>query len=161
MDTVGEITTRRQTQPALCIMVESDRVEVLFLSSLASCYEQIFPQRFCSGEFANSIRSFLTNAGSGVAKRTAEPGHGWTDACQALLVERVADPVQRIGAAHARAGERTSLRAGLDGEAGEVAAARNLTFPLYRPRALRRRRFGDDEGVALPREVALGDHYPV
>jgi site-specific DNA recombinase len=34
-DTVGEITTRRQMQPILCIMVEFVRVEVLFSSSLA------------------------------------------------------------------------------------------------------------------------------
>ena len=54
VDTVGEITTRRQTDPALCIMVESVRLEVLFSSDLAPCCEQIFPQGFCSGDFANS-----------------------------------------------------------------------------------------------------------
>src|SRR5690242_6100031 len=34
-DTAGEITTRRQMQPVLCIMVELDRAKVLFLFSLA------------------------------------------------------------------------------------------------------------------------------
>src|SRR5690349_9289148 len=34
-DTAGEITTRRQMQPVLCIMVELDRAKVLFLLSLA------------------------------------------------------------------------------------------------------------------------------
>src|SRR4051794_36752803 len=56
---VGEITTRRQTQPILCIVVEFVRVEVLFSSILAPCCEQIFPQGFCSGDFANSIRPSL------------------------------------------------------------------------------------------------------
>src|SRR4051794_3319090 len=37
-DTAGEITARRQTQLILCIMVESVRAEVLFLSSLAPCW---------------------------------------------------------------------------------------------------------------------------
>src|SRR3954452_25270478 len=54
-DTAGEITTRRQTAPILCIMVELVGVEVLFSSSLAPRYEQIFSQRFCSDEFASSI----------------------------------------------------------------------------------------------------------
>src|SRR4051794_9068017 len=52
-DTAGEITTRRQTAPILCIMVELVGVEVLFSSSLAPRYEQIFSQRFCSDEFAS------------------------------------------------------------------------------------------------------------
>src|SRR3954452_12261224 len=55
LDTAGEITTRRQTAPILCIMVELIGVEVLFSSSLAPRYEQIFSQRFCSDEFASSI----------------------------------------------------------------------------------------------------------
>src|SRR3954466_8603877 len=37
-------------------MVELVEVEVLFSSSLAPRYEQIFSQRFCSVEFASSIR---------------------------------------------------------------------------------------------------------
>src|SRR3954454_4624785 len=37
-------------------MVELVGVEVLFSSSLAPRYEQIFSQRFCSDEFASSIR---------------------------------------------------------------------------------------------------------
>src|SRR3954452_7000136 len=52
-DTVGEVTTRRQTQPILCIMVEFVRVEVLFSSSLARWSEQPFPHGLCSGDFAN------------------------------------------------------------------------------------------------------------
>src|SRR5438270_342014 len=44
-------------------MVESVRIEVLFLSSLTPCCEQIFPQRFCSGDFANSIRPKMGQAG--------------------------------------------------------------------------------------------------
>src|SRR4051794_21457293 len=36
-------------------MVELVGVEVLFSSSLAPRYEQIFSQRFCSDEFASSI----------------------------------------------------------------------------------------------------------
>src|SRR4051794_4657334 len=62
-DTVGEITTRRQTQPILCIVVEPVRVEVLFSSSLAPRCEQIFPQGFCSGDFANRSRRFLIHMG--------------------------------------------------------------------------------------------------
>src|SRR3954452_18036568 len=54
-DTAGEITTRRQTAPILCIMVELVGVEVQFSSSLGPRYEQIFSQRFCSDEFASSI----------------------------------------------------------------------------------------------------------
>ena len=56
-DTVGEVTARRQTQSALCIMVEFVRVEVLFFSNLVSCCEQSFPQQFCFGDFANSIQA--------------------------------------------------------------------------------------------------------
>src|SRR4051812_19708488 len=56
-DTAGQITARRQTAPILCIMVELVGVEVLFSSSLAPRYEQIFSQRFCSDEFASSIRT--------------------------------------------------------------------------------------------------------
>ena len=39
-------------------MVVFVRAEVLFSSSLAPCCEQLFPQRFWSGEFANSIRPY-------------------------------------------------------------------------------------------------------
>src|SRR4051794_12928336 len=35
VDTVGEITIRRQAQPILCILVEFVRAEILFSSSLA------------------------------------------------------------------------------------------------------------------------------
>jgi hypothetical protein len=43
-------------------MVVFVRAEVLFLSSLAPCCEQLFLQRFWSGEFANSIPRFCCPA---------------------------------------------------------------------------------------------------
>src|SRR4051795_5560511 len=64
------------------------------------------------------------------------------------LVEGVADPGQRVGDPHARAGERAPVRAGVDVEAGEIAAAGHLTFPPNHPRTLRLLRLGDQERLA-------------
>src|SRR4051812_8847547 len=47
LDTVGEITTRRQKPLVLRIMVEQGRTRILFLSGLTPRCEQIFPHRSC------------------------------------------------------------------------------------------------------------------
>jgi hypothetical protein len=66
-------------------MVVFVRAEVLFSSSLAPCCEQLFPQRFWSGEFANSIR----NVFEAIAKLNGVEPQAWlTDVLERMVSGR-------------------------------------------------------------------------